>query len=141
MQRARVFNLDREDLMEKVTEPWLESRTIQMGDREWEPRHSSLRILEGPQMQTTDLSFGQGWANAERAGEDVTRAILAQAPPSSAPDAFVIEAQDPERLAARLAADHDGRAVEWGEAKRRLDGRNPQVAAVILVLKSMTNPA
>ena len=47
-----------------------------MGDREWEPRDCSLRILEGPRMETVDLSFGQGWANAERASENVTRDAL-----------------------------------------------------------------
>lgn len=134
MHRARVFNLDRADLLEKVAEPWLDGRTIQMGDREWEPRRAGLRILEGPQMETTDLSFGQGWANAERACEDVTRAILAAAPPPAAPDAFLIEAEDPEALAAELA-DRGGRAVPWSEARGRLEGRDPDVAAVILVVK------
>ena len=132
--RARVFNLDREDLIAKVAQPWLEDRTIQMGEREWEPRRSSLRILEGPRMETTDLSFGQGWANAERACEDVTRTVLDEAPPPPAPDAFVVEAEDPEGAAAEIVAERGGRPIHWADARQRLDGRDPEVAAVILVL-------
>jgi hypothetical protein len=118
-----------------VAQPWLEDREIRMGDREWEPRRANLRILEGPHMETADLSFGQGWANAERASEDVTRAILAQAPPPVSPDAFVIETDDPEALLGPLLAEHDGRPLQWRAARERLDGRDPEVAAVILVVR------
>lgn len=133
--RARVFNLDREDLIAKVAQPWLEDRTIQMGEREWTPRLSSLRILEGPRMETTDLSFGQGWANAERACEDVTRIVLDEAPPPPAPDAFVVETEDPEGVVAEIVAEREGRAIQWAEARKRLDDRDPEVAAVILVVR------
>jgi hypothetical protein len=133
--RARVFNLSPEDLSEKVVELWLDDRRIEMGDREWEPRTSSLRILEGPEMETTDLAFGQGWSNAERASEDVTRNLLASAPPPRVPDAFVIETETPEAVTAELVAGNDGRAIHWGEARKRLDGRDPKIAAVILVVR------
>jgi hypothetical protein len=133
--RARVFNLNAEDLGAKVIEPWLDDRRIEMGDREWEPRNSSLRILEGPEMATTDLAFGQGWSNAERASEDVTRHLLAAAPPPRAPDAFVIETETPEAVTAEVVAGNGGRPVHWGEARERLDGRDPKIAAVILVVR------
>jgi hypothetical protein len=133
--RARVFNLNREDLTVKVLEPWLEDRRIEMGDREWEPRKSSLVVLEGPKMETPDLSFGQGWSNAERASENVTRSILAEAPPPSLPDAFVVEAESPEAVVAEVVAGHEGRAIPWAEARTRLDGRDPEIAAVILVVR------
>lgn len=136
VHRARVFNLDRDDLIEKVAQPWLEDRAIQMGDREWVPRRSSLRILEGPRMETPDLSFGQGWANAERACEDVTRALLDAVPPPTGPDAFVVETDNPEGLVAEVVAAHDGNAIQWADARRRLDGRDPEVAAVILVVRT-----
>ena len=106
-----------------------------MGDREWEPRKSSLKILEGPQMETQDLSFGQGWANAERASENVTRDVLAKAPAPVVPDAFVVETDSPEAVTADVVAGHDGRAIHWAEARKRLDGRDPEVAAVILVVR------
>jgi hypothetical protein len=136
MQRARVFNLDTDDLLAKVVEPWLEDRRIELGDREWEPRTSSLKILEGPQMQTPDLSFGQGWSNAERASQNVTQRVLDEAPPPSLPDAFLIEADSPQAAASQMLAGNDTvQAIHWGEARRRLDGRDPQIAAVILVLR------
>lgn len=135
VHRARVFNLDREDVVAKVVRPWLEERTILMGDRKWEPRNSALRILEGPRMENADLSFGQGWSNAERGSEDVTGALLAQAPPPAGPQAFLVEADSPEGLAAELAAAHGGRTVQWADAERRLDGRDPEVAAVILLVR------
>jgi hypothetical protein len=134
-QHARVFNLNRADVVSKVIEPWLENRTIEMGDHEWLPRDSSLVILEGPRMETVDLSFGQGWANAERASKAVTREILSQAPPPSLPDAFVIETPTPEAVTADLVGGHDGRAIHWGEAREKIDGRDPEIAAVILVLR------
>ncbi|MBA3866248.1 MAG: hypothetical protein H0X42_07870 [Solirubrobacterales bacterium] len=132
---ARVFNLNDEDLTEKVIEPWLDDRRIEMGDHEWEPRESRLRILEGPRMETTDLSFGQGWSNAERASEDVTKSKMASAPPARVPDAFLIEAENPEAVTADLLSNHDGRAIQWGEARQRLDSRDQKVAAVILVVR------
>lgn len=106
-----------------------------MGDREWEPRDSSLKILDGPQLVTQDLAFGQGWANAERASENVTREVLASAPPPVVPDTFVVETASPEAVTADLVAGHDGRAIHWGEARKKLDGRDPEVAAVILVVR------
>jgi hypothetical protein len=121
--------------MAKVVEPWLEDRQIAMGDRDWEPRKSSLRILEGPRMENADLAFGQGWANAERASENVTRGLLASAPPPALPDAFVIETENPEGFAAELVGGHEGRAVHWTEARQRLDGRDAEIAAVILVVR------
>jgi hypothetical protein len=135
VHRARVFNLDRKDLIAKVAQPWLEDRAIQMGEREWVPRQSSLRILEGARMQTADLSFGQGWANAERACEDVTRALLDEAPPPTVPDAFVVESENPEGLLAGLLAEHRGEPIQWARARERLDGHDPEVAAVILVVR------
>ncbi len=134
-RHARVFNLTRGDVMEKVVQPWIEERVIEMGDREWEPAESSLRIFEGPRMETADLSFGQGWANAERASENVTRALIAQAPPPSLPDAFVIETDTPEAVTAELVGGQDGRAIPWNEARERIDSRDPEIAAVVLVVR------
>jgi hypothetical protein len=135
LNRARVFNLSREELAARVIEPWLEGRRIELGDREWTPRDSSLKVLEGPEMEQADLAFGQGWANAERGSENVTRRVIAEAPPPHAPDAFVIETDSPESIAAEAVAGHQGRAIPWSEARGRIDGRDPEIAAVILVLR------
>jgi hypothetical protein len=133
--RARVFNLNQVDVTAKVVQPWLEERPIEMGDREWAPRDSSLLILEGPEMKNQDLSFGQGWANAERASENVTKALLTSAPAPAMPDAFVVETANPEAFTADVVAGHDGRVVHWTEARKRIDDRDPEIAAVILVVK------
>jgi hypothetical protein len=135
MHRARVFNLDRADLTAKVIEPWLDGRRIEMGDREWEPRESSLKVLEGAAMESPDLAFGQGWANAERSSENVTRRLLEEAPPPSVPDAFVVAAELPEATVAEMLRGQQARPVSWDEARRRLDGRDPEIAAVVLVVK------
>ncbi len=107
-----------------------------MGDQEWEPRTSSLKILEGPHMGMPDLSFGQGWSNAERASENVTRRVLDDAPAPRVPDAFAVEADSAERAAAAIAAGSGAvKAIRWEEVRRRLDSRDPQITAVILVLR------
>jgi hypothetical protein len=140
IRHARVFNLDREDLLAEVVGPWLESRVIEMGEREWHPKESSLKILEGPHMDPPDLSFGQGWSNAERSSENVTGRVLEEAPPPHFPDAFVVETGSPEGLTAETVAGHDGRPISWNEAIERLDRRDREVAAVILVTRKRPGP-
>jgi hypothetical protein len=135
MRHARSFNLSREELLAAVVGPWLEERTIELGEREWEPRESSLKILEGAELGNPDLSFGQAWANAERTAENVTRRVLDEAPRPSAPDAFVVESDLPEALVAEMLAEREARPLAWPEARRRIDGRDPRIAAVILVVK------
>jgi hypothetical protein len=80
-RRAWSFNFSEETVHADVVNPWLAGRVIELGDREWEPRESSLRIIEGPELSPPDLAHGQGWNAAERSGEDVTRRLLADAPP------------------------------------------------------------
>lgn len=136
INHARAFNLNLEELRRQVLEPWLTGRPVDLGEHEWEPRESSLRILEGPHLDTPDLSFGQGWSNAERSAEDVTRRVLENADPPKLPDAFVVEAELPEATVAEMLGGQRAQPVALGEAERRLGGRDPEVAAVILVTKS-----
>jgi hypothetical protein len=138
LNHARAFNLNLEELRRQILEPWLTGRSVELGEREWEPRESSLRILEGPRLDTPDLSFGQGWANAERSAKDVTRRVLEQAEPPKLPDAFVVEAEVPEATVAEMLSGQQAQPVALNEAEKRLDGRDPQVAAVILVTKRFT---
>lgn len=135
MNHARAFNLSAGDLAESVIAPWLAGHPIRLGDRDWDPRESTLRILEGPRLDTPALSFGQGWANAERSSEDVTRRELDAAPKPQMPDAFVIESELPEATVAAMLSGQQARPVPLGQARERLDGRDPKVAAVILVTK------
>ncbi len=135
MNHARAFNLSADELAESVIGPWLVGHPIRLGDRDWNPRKSTLRILEGPHLDTPDLSFGQGWANAERSSEDVTRRELDAAPQPRMPDAFVVEAELPEATVAEMLSGQQARPVPFGQARERLDGRDPEVAAIILVTK------
>jgi len=135
MHHARTFNLSHEDLLSEVIEPWLEGRPIEMGEHEWLPSESSLKILEGRQLDNPELSFGQGWSNAERTSENVTRRELAQAPAPKTPDAFLVGAELPEATVGEMLAGQDVTPVAWTEARGKIDGRDPAVAAVILVMK------
>ena len=136
INHARAFNLSLEELRRQILEPWLTDRPIDLGEREWPPRESSLRILEGPHLDTPDLSFGQGWSNAERSAKDITRRILEKTEPPRLPDAFIVEAELPEATVAEMLSGQTALPVPLGDAERKLDGRDPEVAAVILVTKA-----
>lgn len=135
INHARAFNLNLDELRRQVLEPWLTGRSVELGEREWDPRESSLRILEGGHLGTPDLSFGQGWSNAERSSEDVTRRLLERTEPPRLPDAFVVEAELPEATVAEMLSGQDAKPVPLGDLERKLDGRDPEVAAVILITK------
>ena len=132
---ARSFNLSREQLTAEVIAPWLEDLPVELGEREWTPSESKLVILEGPHLDGPDLAFGQGWSNAERASEEVTERELAAAPAPDLPDAFVVEAEQPDAAVGKLLEGQAGKSIAWTEARDRIDGRDPAIAAVILVLK------
>ncbi len=135
---ARSFNLSAEELQRTVLEPWLSGRPILLGDRKWDPEESQLRILEGSELSNPELSFGQGWANAERGSEDVTRRLLESARDqrgSSGPAALVIETESAVQTVAELASTHQARSVDLESLSERLDGRDPEVAAVIVVIQ------
>lgn len=136
INHARAFNLSLEELRRQILEPWLTDRPLELGEREWVPRESSLRILEGPHLDAPDLSFGQGWSNAERVAKDVTRRVLERTEPPKLPDAFIVEAELPEATVAEMLSGQAARPVPLGEAERKLDRRDPEVAAVILVTKA-----
>lgn len=135
INHARAFNLSREQLLTQVIAPWMEDLMIELGEQEWLPAESRLKILEGPHLDGPDLAFGQGWANAERASENVTKRELASAPPPQHPDAFVVESEDPQAAIAAMLDGRQATPVTWADARARIDSRDRTVAAVILVVK------
>jgi len=139
LRHARAFNLSAEEVRQAVLDPWLSRRQVNLGDRKWDPEESDLRVLEGPELSNPELSFGQGWANAERASEDVTARVLgaAQEARSAAPGpaALLIETDSAVQAVAELASTPGARTVELGELRERIDGRDPEVAAVIVVVQ------
>lgn len=132
---ARVFNLGDAELG-RVLRPWIAGQVFEFGEQEWEPRESRLRILEGKALEGPDLAFGQGWSNALRSAEDVTRRMV-ESEEARAPLAPVVAVggDSVEAAAAAIAAGDGPVALEWSEARARIDGRDPAVAAVILVLR------
>jgi hypothetical protein len=135
INHARAFNLDLDELRRQVLESWLTNRPIELGEHEWKPAESSLRILEGPHLDPPDLSFGQGWSNAERTAEDVTRRVLVETEPPKLPDAFVVETELPEAFVSDVLGGNPGHPIPFGDLEQRLDGRDPEIAAVILVTR------
>ena len=142
MRRARAFNLGEEELRNTILEPWTTDRTIELGDREWVPRESSLRVLEGPRLEGPDLAFGQGWSNAERSAREVTGEVLADAESSAPPPpvAVAVDGGSVEEALATLAGGGEPRPVDLAAAQTAIDRRDPNVAAVILVTRRRPAP-
>jgi hypothetical protein len=132
---ARVFNLEDAELR-LILRLWVAGQTFEFGEQEWEPKESRLKILEGKALEGPDLAFGQGWSNALRSAEDVTRRMV-ESEEIRAPLApvVVIEGDSVEGAVAAMASGGSPAALEWSEARARIDGRDPEVAAVILVLR------
>jgi hypothetical protein len=139
-QHARSFNLTEEELGRTVLDPWLSGRPILLGDRKWvRGDESRLRILEGPELSVQDLAFSQGWANAQRASTDVTAAVVEAAAEGRraqrGPAAIVIRSDSAVQTVADLVSGQETETVSLEQARERIDGRDPTVAAVILVVQ------
>lgn len=140
INHARSFNLSEAVLQRSIVDPWLDKRPIEVGDRKWLPEESELRILEGPELSNPELSFGNGWSNAERRGEFVTErmlnaAVQARREGTAGPAAIVIETDSAIQTLAGLVSGKQSQSVDLESVKARLDGGDPSVAAVILVVQ------
>jgi len=112
---ARVFNLSEQELARTVLEPWRHGRALELGDRRWERRGSTLRILHGPALEGVDLAYGQGWNNAERSARDVTDEMLA----GTAVTVAVLSCTQEGADAATALLDRLGlQAIDWRAAAR-----------------------
>jgi hypothetical protein len=138
-QHARSFNLTEEELRRTVLEPWLSGRAVLLGDRKWVRDDAHLRILEGPELSNQDLAFSNGWSNAQRNSTDVTATVLDGATEAQraarGPAAIVIHTDSAVGTLTDIVAGHDTEKVPIEEARERIDGRDPSVAAVILVVQ------
>jgi hypothetical protein len=140
INHARSFNLSEAVLQRSIVGPWLDRRPIELGDRKWLPEESDLRILEGPELSNPELSFGNGWANAERGGEFVTKrmldeAVRARREGTAGPAALVIETDSAVQTLAGLVSGQQSQSVDLESVRARLDEGDPAVAAVILVVQ------
>jgi len=142
MRRAWAFNLSAERLRRGVVDPWRRGVAFELGDREWEPRETTLRILEGPELPAPDLAHGQGWNSAERSAHDVTTEVLSEALREAAGVAVVGETPSAQRLATALHDHHETKIVDWPSVRAQvlpptgaMSGRSPDsVAAAVLVV-------
>jgi hypothetical protein len=77
LRRAWLFNLDGEALRHGILAAWSAGAVFEVAGHRWDPRETTLLILEGPQLEPPELAHGQGWNAARRSGRDVTRDVLA----------------------------------------------------------------
>jgi len=144
-RRAWAFNLNEERLRAAVVEPWRQGRPLELGDREWKPQESTLRVLEGPELRPQDLAFGQGWHNAERSAEEATARILSRAASEASAVAILAQTADGQRTVADAVGQLGVRTVDWVALRSRLvaaqapagqrapDGM--EIVAVVLVVE------
>jgi hypothetical protein len=138
-QHARSFNLTEEELRRTVLDPWLSGRPVLLGDRKWTRDEAALKILEGRELSNQDLAFSQGWSNAQRDATDVTQTVLGSATEAQratrGPATIVIHSDSAVQTLADIVSGHDTESVPVEEVRERIDGRDPLVAAVILVVQ------
>jgi hypothetical protein len=138
-QHARSFNLTEEELRRTVLDPWLSGRPVLLGDRKWTRDDAELRILEGPELSNQDLAFSNGWSNAQRHASDVTVTVLGSATEAArsarGPATIVLHTDSAVQTLADIVSGHDTESVPVEEVRERIDGRDPKVAAVILVVQ------
>ncbi len=75
---ARAFNLTAEQLRASFLVPWVAGETLEWSERQWAPDRAKLAVYEGPELRPDELGMGRGWANAVRAGKEVTEQVLAE---------------------------------------------------------------
>jgi hypothetical protein len=120
IQRAWAFNLSAEKLRRTVVDPWRRGDRFELGDREWDPRDATLRILEGPELAPPELAHGQGWHHAERSAREVTAATLTEAQTRAVSVAVLAETPAGLSAVAPLVEQLEARSVEWAAARARI---------------------
>ena len=146
-QRARSFNLDEAELRATVLEPWVQGRTVHLGEKEFEPRDSKLVVLEGPELADVDLSVGRGWSNAEKASENVTRRLVESAAVPAKPVVAILAEEDAARAAvARMLTRLDLELAPWDELRSLIlraaaPSGGPGRAAVIVLGGGAPSPS
>jgi hypothetical protein len=141
IRRASAFNLSRETLQRTVVGPWLEGRTFELGGREWDPGECDLRVLEGPALSPQELAYGQGWANAERAGRDVAAELLRQRAAADAVLAVLAESTDGREAVGEALRSFGIQLRDFAQLRDRLvrgapAGERRRGGAVVIVVES-----
>lgn len=119
-RRAWAFNLNEERLRGTILEPWRRGQSVELGDREWVPKDSTLRILEGPELSPPELAHGQGWHHAQRSAKEVTRQVLSRAATAAATVAVLGETDSARRAVASPIAELGAPVVAWAAVRARI---------------------
>jgi hypothetical protein len=118
LRRARAFNMSEEKLRHTVIEPWRGGRPVELGDQQWDPVESVLRILEGPELGQPELALGRGWNSAERSATDVTARVLREAAVLLV--AVLAETPAGHETASRLLNEIGVRTADWAAVRARI---------------------
>lgn len=73
---ARAFNLSREQLEQRILAPWCAGNALVLDDQRFTPGRARVAVYEGPALDSSEIGLGRGWANAARAGRDVTAQVF-----------------------------------------------------------------
>jgi hypothetical protein len=118
---ARAFNLGGDELRERILAPWVGEPELEFQERQWSTSKAKLTIYEGPELTPDQIGLGRGWANATRAGEDVTVRLLAGARSA----AVTPQDEATDWLKRELVARVNGGRVPIREALELVNGRCP----------------
>jgi hypothetical protein len=139
-RRAWAFNFDEERLRRTILDPWRRGEKIELGDREWDPRESELRIIEGAELPPEDLAFGRGWNSAERSGRDVAAEVFERRAIEAANVTIVAETAAGDHALAGVLGSLGVGIVNWNVVREWIlgtidGGEPPEVAAAVLVVE------
>jgi hypothetical protein len=119
-RRAWAFNLSEERLKRTILEPWRRGAPVELGDREWDPKECTIRVLEGPELAPPELAHGQGWHHAERSGQEVTREIVTRAAAQAVRASVLGETEFAQRTVLDLVQRLGVSTVDWVALRARI---------------------
>lgn len=129
LRGAYAFNLDEADVLERFVKPWQQGGRVLLDGRAWDPVNCRLTVYEGLRLSTQQRSFGLGWSNAVKFGENVTQEMLMKRWIEEAPRLS-------EKATRDRALEHPFRPTLWGRLDR-LPDRLALAADVITVLSAV----
>jgi hypothetical protein len=151
-RRAWAFNLSEERLRRTILGPWRRGGPVELGDRDWDPKESTIRVLDGPELAPPELAHGQGWHHAQRSGRDVTGEVLSRAAAEAVTIAVLSETEGAQRPVLDLVGRLGVKTVEWAAVRARILAAGTVVAgapfgagetpvAVLVLERSEPSPA